>query len=90
VNTAQDSTLPMVALKLGEFDAPQNEEALYKGIPIALRDNYWVAKFIRENSLRARYRGPRRTCPVTGKVTHLGKQDCLRADATSFSLYKRV
>ena len=75
-----------------DYASPFNEESLYKGIPIEYRDMPKMKRFMKTNKLRARYRGPRRKafCKWSGKVetTLLGRQDCIKADATHFSLYK--
>ena len=75
-----------------DFASPFNEESVYKGIPIAERDTPEMKRFMKMNKLRARYRGPRRKgfCRWSGRcVTSLqGRQDCIKADATHFSLYK--
>jgi len=75
-----------------EYASPFSEQSEYKGIPISERDTPEMKRFMKRNNLRARYRGPRRVgyCKWNQKVvtTLLGRQECLKADATHFSLYK--
>lgn len=75
-----------------EYASPFSEGSEYKGIPIAERDTPEMKRFMKMNNLRARYRGPRRVgyCKWSQKVetTLQGRQDCLKSDATHFSLYK--
>ena len=75
-----------------DYASPFSENSLYKGIPIEYRDMPEMKRFMKTNKLRARYRGPRRKgyCNWSKRcVTSLqGRQDCLKEDATHFSLYK--
>ena len=73
------------------YSSPGNGGSEYTGIPMIYRDTPEMKRFIKSNKLRARYRGPRRkSLRADGKyvISMLGKQDCLKSDATHFSLYK--
>ena len=74
-----------------QYRSPFQEESTYKNIPMKYRSSEVMADFIRSQNFRVRYRGPRRKawdCNGKFTVTTLGKQDCLKSDATHFSLYK--
>jgi len=63
----------------------------YTGIPMAYRETPEIKRFIKANKFRVRYRGPRRKflrADGNYRVSTLGQQDCLKADALHFSLYK--
>ena len=88
-----DATEFVFDLVFGQkYTSPRTEGSVYKGIPIEYRDMPEMKRFMKMNNLRARYRGPRRKgwCRWSGRcVTSLqGRQDCLKEDATHFSLYK--
>lgn len=73
------------------YTSPGNGGSEYMGIPMAYRDTPEMKRFIKTRNLRVRYRGPRRKfLRADGKyrVSTLGQQDCLKADAHHFSLYK--
>jgi hypothetical protein len=74
-----------------EYASPFSECSEYKGIPMSERHTPEMKRFIKNNNFRVRYRGPRRKAwNRNGRltVTTLGRQDCLKADALNFSLYK--
>ena len=74
-----------------EYASPFSECSEYKGIPMSERHTPEMKRFIKSNNLRARYRGPRRKflrADGNYRVSTLGQQDCLKADALHFSLYK--
>ena len=88
-----DATEFVFDLVFGQkYTSPRTEGSVYKGIPIEYRDMPEMKRFMKMNNLRARYRGPRRVgyCKWSQKVetTLQGRQDCLKSDATHFSLYK--
>jgi hypothetical protein len=71
--------------------SPKQEESTYKNIPMKYRNSQTMVDFIQKHNYRVRYRGPRRKAwNSNGRltVTTLGQQDCLKADALYFSLYK--
>jgi hypothetical protein len=73
------------------YTSPGNGGSEYTGIPMAYRETPEIKRFIKANKFRVRYRGPRRKfLRADGKyrVSTLGRQDCLKADALHFSLYK--
>lgn len=84
---AEDIVVEMV-LGASDFEAPRGEESCFKGIPMEFYDHPMMRRFIRNQGLRARFRGPRRKDRM-GKTSYQGKLTCLKADATHFSLYSR-
>ena len=75
-----DNDYFLIDLKIArKYDAPSQEFALYKNIPIAYRDHPELLAYIRKHG-RVRYRGPR---------LDVGAQTCLRSNAVSFSIYPK-
>lgn len=79
----------VVDFKLGKrYNSPGNELSVWKGIPMEYRHSAAVESVLKRGRYQVRYRGPRRT-GLDGKVSYRGKQTCLKADATHFSIYER-
>jgi hypothetical protein len=82
---------------LGTFFVTGRWTNRFAMIPIEHLDKPAVREFIRENKCRIRYRGPRRRVAPElegkglgywgGNLTYAGKSDCLKKDATHFTLY---
>ena len=87
-----DATEFVFDLVFGQrYTSPGTEGSEYTGIPMAYRDTPEMKRFIKSNNLRVRYRGPRRKflrADGNYRVSTLGQQDCLKADAHHFSLYQ--
>jgi hypothetical protein len=79
MRTAEDTVVEMV-LHASPYESPRGEASRFKGIPMEFYENAMMRRFIRSKRLKARFRGPRHD---------KGAQTCLKADATTFALYKR-
>lgn len=70
-----------------DYISPEHEASSYKKIPIAYR-NHSVVKSLEKIGAKVRYRGPRpRLKSFNWWIRHLGKSNCLKEDATHFSIY---
>lgn len=71
-----------------DFQSPLWEQSLFKGIPNTPEYHQMVDCLKALGiQVRKRYRGPRRK--VNGCTTRVGRSVCLKADATSFTVYIR-
>jgi len=78
---AVEALVAEMALGGSNYIAPRGEAAQFKGLPIEVYDHPVMRRFIRSRGLKARFRGPR---------YDRGRQTTLKANARSFSLYKRT
>ena len=77
--------------KLRDFRAPENESAVYKGIPMS-KYTAEARKVIRQaiggnKTLRFVFRGPRRF--DYGRFPQTRQASCIKANAVTFSVYIR-
>jgi len=77
--------------KLRDFRAPENESAVYKGIPIAkysAETRKVIRQAIGENkTLRFVFRGPRRF--DYDRFPQTRQASCIKSNAVTFSVYVR-
>ena len=71
-------------LVMGRLEGQDLTQKQFANIPIQYRDSYVVDDFLKSRPCRVRYRGK----SIPG-VYDRGHYDCLKAYATSFTIYDR-
>lgn len=76
-------------INLNDYVSPENETSFYKGIPMEYLDITRKILKSKGYTCKIRYRGPRNK-GIDNRWRQLRQSNCLKSNATSFTVYTGV